>query len=802
MPEQVRSVDIVEEAQRAYLDYAMSVIVARALPDARDGLKPVQRRILYAMYDMGLRPDTPYKKSARIVGEVLGKYHPHGDSAVYEAMARMAQDFSLRYPLVDGQGNFGSVDGDPPAAMRYTEARLAPLAMEMLADIEKETVDWVDNFDGSLKEPTVLPARLPLLLLNGASGIAVGMSTNIPPHNLAEVVDALVFLLDNWRRREKVGVEELMRFIPGPDFPTGGLLYRRTAEDGDDGLLRAYANGRGQVIVRARVHTEMMRGGRRRLVVTELPYQVNKAQLVGTIAELVRSGKLEGIADLRDESDRQGMRLVIDLARNADADAVFAALCKHTALESRYSLILLALVDGQPRHLSLRKALLLFLDHRLTLLQRRSRYELRQARHREHIVAGLLVALDNLDEVIATIRRSRTTETARRNLQRKFSLTEVQAQAILDMPLKRLAALERRKLKDEHAALLHTIRGLESLLKTPRKQRAAIRADLLDLKARYGDARRTHIADRRSERASLEDLIPDETVIVGVTRTGRIGRITPPDKSLRLPSRPAEAPLFIAEGSTRMRLYLFTEGGEAAALPVHQVPGGAAWAGEGTSWAQVLPRARGAVAAALLLAPDEEGMLLFLTSGGMVKRMEQALLPPVGQGMRRVIRLERGEKLTAVLRCGAEDEAVVASSGGLGIRFAVADVRPTGTTAGGVAGIRLAAGERAVAAALVARRARLAVFDSAARGKRLDFARIPLQRRGGKGVILMRPPEGAALTALATVGSKARLLLVSAKGATKHLTAASLPEAGRAASGKPMMALRKRDRLASVLLLP
>ena len=801
MPEQIRSVDIVEEAQRAYLDYAMSVIVARALPDARDGLKPVQRRILYAMYDMGLRPDTPYKKSARIVGEVLGKYHPHGDSAVYEAMARMAQDFSLRYPLVDGQGNFGSVDGDPPAAMRYTEARLAPLAMEMLADIEKETVDWADNFDGSLKEPTVLPARLPLLLLNGASGIAVGMSTNIPPHNLGEVVDALVFLLDNWRRREKVGVEELMHFIPGPDFPTGGLLYRREREEAEDGLRKAYATGRGKITIRARVHTEEGRGGRKRLVITELPYQVNKSLLVSAIAELVRNGKIEGIADLRDESDRQGMRLVIDLARNADADAVFAALCRHTALETRYSLILLALVEGEPRHLSLRRALLLFLEHRLEVLRRRARHELTQARHREHIVAGLLIALDHLDEVIATIRRSRTTETARRNLQRKFSLTEVQAQAILDMPLKRLAALERRKLKDEHAALLRTIRELESLLRTPKKQRQAIRADLLDLKARYGDARRTHIADVRGAAVSLDDLIPDETVEVGVTRQGRVARFPPGEKALRLPARPAEAPLLVAEGSTRDTLYLLTAEGEAAALPVHQLPEGCAWEGEGALWTQLVPRAQGEVSVALLSSPDEAAMLFLLTSAGAVKRMAADQLPAVGQGLRRVIRLDAGERLVAAIWCDAADEVVLACSGGRGIRFAVKEVRPTGAAAGGVAGIRLEEGERAVGAALVLPRGTLAVVDAAGTGKRIRFDRIPAQRRGGKGVMLAKVRSGIELAAIAPLTSRARLLLVTEKGATKHLTAASLPEVGRAATGKSLIALRKRDRVKQLLVL-
>ncbi|HHH41589.1 MAG TPA: DNA topoisomerase 4 subunit A, partial [Chloroflexi bacterium] len=446
----VHPVDIEQEMRVAYLDYAMSVIVARALPDARDGLKPVQRRILYAMHGLGLRPDTPYKKSARIVGEVLGKYHPHGDAAVYEAMARMAQDFSLRYPLVDGQGNFGSVDGDRPAAMRYTEARLAPIALEMLSDLDKDTVDFAPNFDDTLQEPTVLPAAIPNLLVNGASGIAVGMSTSIPPHNLGEVCDALIHILDHWEEQDEITTQELLKFIKGPDFPTGGVIYRRAEEGGDDLIAQAYGQGRGKIVVQARAHIEEMSRSRSRIVITELPYQVNKSSLVERIARLVREGRLEGISDLRDESDRRGMRLVIELTRTAEPESVLSDLFRRTPLESTFSLILLALVDGEPRLLTLKKALLTYLDHRQVIVTRRTRYDLARARERAHILEGLLIALDNLDEVIATIRRSRTTDTARKNLRRKFKLSERQAQAILDMPLKRLAALERRKIQDEY----------------------------------------------------------------------------------------------------------------------------------------------------------------------------------------------------------------------------------------------------------------------------------------------------------------------------------------------------------------
>ncbi|MBC7225159.1 MAG: DNA topoisomerase 4 subunit A, partial [Anaerolineae bacterium] len=440
----VRQVDIDQEMQEAYLDYAMSVIVARALPDVRDGLKPVHRRILYAMHDMRLHPDQPYRKSARIVGEVLGKYHPHGDAAVYDSMARMAQDFSMRYPLVDGQGNFGSVDGDGPAAMRYTEARLAPIALEMLRDIEKDTVDFAPNFDGTLQEPTVLPSALPNLLVNGASGIAVGMATNIPPHNLGEVCDALCYMIDRQIRGKEVSLEDLLRFIQGPDFPTGGVVYRYTQREGTevDAIANAYAVGRGQFIVQAKVHIEEMSRSRHRIVVTELPYQVNKARLVERIAELARDGRLEGIADLRDESDRTGMRLVVELTRTVDPREVLAELFRLTPMQSSFGVILLALVDGEPRLLSLRKMLEWFLVHRQEVVRRRSEHDLARARHRAHILEGLRIALDHLQEVIENIRRSRNAETAHRNLRRKFGLSAEQAQAILDMPLRRIAALE------------------------------------------------------------------------------------------------------------------------------------------------------------------------------------------------------------------------------------------------------------------------------------------------------------------------------------------------------------------------
>ena len=524
----VRPTDIVHEMQGAYLDYAMSVIVARALPDVRDGLKPVHRRILYAMHhDLGLDHTKPHKKSARIVGEVLGKYHPHGDTAVYDAMVRMAQPFSLRYPLVDGQGNFGSVDGDNAAAMRYTEARLAEISQLMLADLEKDTVEWHENFDNSLREPDILPAALPNLLINGSSGIAVGMATSIPPHNLGEVVDALAYMLDHYDRLDHITAEDLMRFVQGPDFPTGGIVYRFRDEKGDENLdviAQAYAVGRSRWVIQAKAHFEEMSRGRSRIVVTELPYQTNKVSLIERIAALVRDGKLEGITDLRDESDRTGMRVVIELTRNVEPKDVLAELFKQTPLQQTFSVQMLALVDGEPRTLSLKRMLQLFIQHRQEVIRRRSEFDLARAKDRAHILEGLVRALDILDDVIATIRKSQTTESARNNLVRNFGFTEVQAQAILDMQLRRLAALERRKLQDELKEIQQQIAYLEDLLAHPAKMLAVIKTDLLDLKAKYSDARRTQIVDRTKGTLKTTDLLPDQEVWVSVAANGDLRR--------------------------------------------------------------------------------------------------------------------------------------------------------------------------------------------------------------------------------------------------------------------------------------
>ena len=551
----VRKVDIDNEMQQSYLDYAMSVIVSRALPDARDGLKPVQRRILYSMYDMGIRADTAYKKSARIVGEVLGKYHPHGDSAVYEAMARMAQDFSMRTLLVDGQGNFGSVDGDPPAAMRYTEARLTSAALDILFDLNKETVDFVPNFDDTLEEPGVLPAAIPNLLVNGATGIAVGMATSIPPHNLGEIVDALVYMIEKWDKLDDIDVEQLMEFVQGPDFPTGGIIIQ---EKGDEDIESAYGSGRGRVTVQAKAHIEEMERGKSRIIVTELPYQVNKSSLIERIAELARDGHLEGLSDLRDESDRQGMRIVLEMTKNVEPETVLRELYKRTPMQTTFGINLLALVDGEPRTLTLKQALRVYVEHRLTIIKRRAEFDLDRAKARAHILEGYLTALKNLDEIIQIIRSAPDVDAARQKLMKRYKLTELQTNAILDMQLRRLAALERKKIETEYKEVTGIIKDLTTLLKSAKLMRGVVSDELLRVKAAYGDRRRTQIVNLKKSGKGVRslvatDLITEQTVWIGVTADGIVAR-THEDKAPRPSGN--EAPHFLVRASSTDTLYL------------------------------------------------------------------------------------------------------------------------------------------------------------------------------------------------------------------------------------------------------
>jgi DNA gyrase subunit A len=759
--EEITKIDINKEMQQSYLDYAMSVIVSRALPDARDGLKPVQRRILYAMYDMGLRADSSHKKSARIVGEVLGKYHPHGDSSVYEAMARQAQDFSMRYVLVDGQGNFGSIDGDPPAAMRYTEARLAAPALDMLHEIGKETVDFVPNFDDTLTEPTVLPASIPNLLVNGGSGIAVGMSTSIPPHNLAEVVDALGYMLANWQKLDDISVKELMRFVQGPDFPTGGLIIQ---QKGEGGLEAAYGSGRGRVTIQARVHIEEMGRNKNRLIVTELPYMVNKSNLISRIATLVRDGKIEGISDLRDESDRQGMRIVIELTKNVEPEAVLEKLYKKTPMQSTFSIIMLALVDGEPRTLSLKQALRVYVEHRLEIVRRRTEYDLKRAKERAHILEGYLRALKNLDAVIALIRRAPDVPTARARLMKKFKLSEVQAQAILDMRLRRLAALERKKIEQEYKELKKIIKELEALLKSPKKMRAVVAEELLKVKEAYGDRRRTQIVSvgegKKPSLLTSADLIPEKTVWVGVTREGLVSR-TRDTK----PPRPSgkDAPRWLVKVSTTDTLYLVSEKGEAAAIAVHTLPE-AEKLSDGTLWHKVSPLKSADKPAAVFALPSkkselpQESYVLTVTRGGMVKKSAVDELPGPSAQPFTLLRVNSGDVLGWVLLTDGKKDILLATASGMGIRFAEKDVRSMGLVAAGVNGVKLSVGDLVVGADVLPQKwEHIFLITSDGKGKRIVPKDFPTQGRYGKGVILWKLAAGERLAGL-TVGKETQVL--------------------------------------------
>jgi len=797
----VQLVDIEQEMRTAYLDYAMSVIVSRALPDARDGLKPVQRRILFAMHDMGLRPTAPYRKSARIVGEVLGKYHPHSDTAVYDAMARMVQDFSLRYPLVDGQGNFGSIDGDAPAAMRYTEARMAAIAQEMLTDIDKRTVDSAPNFDDSLKEPTVLPAGLPNLLLNGAAGIAVGMATNIPPHNLGEVCDALVFMIDRYKKLDDVTVEDLMRFVQGPDFPTGGVIYRQDSHDGDgDSLRAAYAVGRGRITVQAKTHIEEMTRNRSRIVISELPYQVNKTNLIERIAELVRDGRLEGIVDLRDESDRRGMRIAIELTRTVDAKDVLEQLYKTTLLRTTFGVNMVALTDGVPRLLSLKKALEHYLEHRREIVTRRSKYELEQAKHRAHVLEGLLVALDHLDEVIQTIRRSRTADTARTNLRRRFNLTEVQAQAILDMPLKRLAALERRKLADEYKELKQRIKYLQSLLRSPARLLGVIKGELLAVKEKYSDQRRTTIAGQLG--VTLDEIVQEEEALVALTERGYIRRATTDQRRAISAGRGKNVVTNLLHVSVGDDLYLITADGRAEWLPVHQIPDLASQA-EGLPVADLRPSLKDADLVALLVLPKEdkapEGYLLLATAGGKVKRSPLAdFVSAASKGTTSVIGLDPDDVVVNAHLTRGDEEVLVVTRQGKGIRFAQSEVRPMGLPASGVGAIRLAQGDAVVSVQLLRQRSQLLTVTTKGWAKLTPLSRFPAQKRYGGGIVTHKISRRNGDVALAqVVGRGGSVVLLTAKGSVERLALKDLPRMGRATLGRAAITLKKNDQPAA-----
>ncbi|MGB7339856.1 MAG: DNA gyrase subunit A, partial [Phototrophicaceae bacterium] len=764
----IQPVNIEQEMRDSFLDYAMSVIVSRALPDARDGLKPVHRRILYAMHDMGLNSSGSHKKSARIVGEVLGKYHPHGDQAVYDAMARLAQDFSLRYMLVDGQGNFGSIDGDSPAAMRYTEAKMATLGEALLSDIEKETVKFVDNFDGSLTEPSVLPSALPNLLVNGASGIAVGMSTSIPPHNLGEVVNALVYMLGKWDDLDDITVEELMHYIKGPDFPTGGVIYsHKDTDNGENPVLHAYATGRGKIILRAKVHIEDMGRGKSRIIVSELPYQANKSTIIERIASRVASGKLEGLADMRDESDRQNqVRLMIELQRGADATAIMADLFKYTPLQETFSIIMLALVDGQPRILSLKQCLRVYLEHRMEIVRKRSEFDLARAKERAHILEGILIALDNLDEVIAIIRKSRTAETARTNLMKEIKVSEVQAQAILDMQLRRLASLERKKVQDEHDEKMKIITSLETLLADPKKVRTLIMKELTEIKQEFNDPRRTIIASSKASSLSAEDfLMPEEPTWVVIAADGKIGRTfkhEPPSISTKLKNPPR----LLMDTNTAQVTYLFTKKGTCATIPVQQLPQ-INDVGEGIGISDISAlSSTDEVIAGICLPNSDAGFIFFATAKDQVKRIRMEDLPGMSSQLFSIMNVDDDDELIAALVTDGEQHIMLSTRSGQTIRFNENDVRPMGLNAGGVRGIKLQSDDDRVVSAFMAEDGQY-VFSISDDGvaKISPCEEYPVQGRAGQGVINMRLPSGSEYVAATAIGRQDdNIIVVSSAG--------------------------------------
>ena len=799
-------VNIEDEMRSSYLDYAMSVIISRALPDVRDGLKPVQRRILYAMNDMGIRHTSSHKKSARIVGEVLGKYHPHGDTSVYDAMVRMAQDFSMRYVLVGGQGNFGSMDNDPPAAMRYTEARLTEIAEQMLVDIDKDTVEFVPNFDDSLKEPLVLPTQLPGLLLNGSSGIAVGMTTNIPPHNLGEVCDAISYLIDNPR----AAVDDLTQFVKGPDFPTAGIIL------GQDGIKSAYATGHGRIVVRAKAHiADGSEAGRRQIVVTELPYQTNKATLVERIANLVANKKVGGISELRDESDRQGMRIVIELRREAQPEQVLNNLYKHTAMQSAFFVNMLALVDGQPRVLSLKEALQYYIDFRRRVITRRSQFELKGAKARAHILEGFKIALDQIDKMITTIRKSETADKARQNLMTEFSLSQAQAQAILDMQLRRLANLERRRIFDEYTEVLKNIAYLEDLLANPRRVLLLIRDEVKDLKSKYGDPRRTEISEQGEIEFHEQDLIPHQRVVVTLSNRGFVKRITEEVYKqqhrggkgiVAMQTRENDAVRLLVVADTHDSLLFFTNRGKVFHLKCYEVPDSSRTA-KGLAVINLFPIAEGERVTDVVSVTDftPDTYLLMATSQGEIKKTALNRFSVVRSSGLIAMDVEKGDELMAARLAADKDDVMLVTGRGQSIRFVVSSLRASLRTSGGVCGIRLTSNDQVVGMEVADPEGFLLIVTTNGFGKLTPVSQYPRQRRAGSGVRTFKLNEKTGDVAAARLVSLSQqVMIISADGIvirtpvkeedpTKGITTH-----GRSTQGVRLMRLADGDRVVAI----
>lgn len=796
----VLPVYIEEEMQKSYIDYAMSVIVQRALPDVRDGLKPVHRRILYAMQEAGMASNKPYKKSARIVGEVLGKYHPHGDTSVYNAIVRLAQNFSTRYLMVDGHGNFGSVDGDSAAAMRYTEVRMAKVAEVMLEDIEKETVDFVPNYDESLKEPSVLPAKVPALLINGSAGIAVGMATNIPPHNLSEVVDGLIMLIDN----SDIEIPELMTAIKGPDFPTGATIL------GTEGIRSAYTTGRGIVKIRAQAEIEPMQKGKHRIVVTEIPYQVNKARLIESIAQLVKDGVIEGITDLRDESDRRGMRIVVELRNDVVPDVILNQLYKHTKLQDSFGIIMLALVDGHPRVLNLKEILVYYLNHQKEVITRRTRYELGKAKDRAHILEGLKIALDNLDAVINTIRSSANADIAKTALVEKFTLSLRQAQAILDMRLQRLTGLERKKIDDEYIDVMETIDWLESVLADEQKVLNIIKEDLLEMKKKFGDARRTILSHDTSS-MDMEDLIAEEDIVITISHQGYIKRQTLDNfrnqkrggvgKTGGSGKKNDDCAEHLFLSTTHHNILFFTNKGRVYRQKGYEIPEAGRTA-KGTAIINLLPIEQGEKITAVIPVKEfkTEQYMFMATDKGTVKKTNLEDFNSARKVGLIAITLDENEQLIGVELTDGNSEIILATRNGIAIRFDEQDVRPMGRTAHGVRGIQLNYGDEVVAMDSVnSENSEVLTATEQGLGKRTSVSEYRKQTRGGKGVINIKVNEKTGIViGMKVITPGQEIMMITAAGIIIRIDVEGISQFGRNAQGVKLMTLNDDDKVVSL----
>ncbi|HEC79351.1 MAG TPA: DNA gyrase subunit A [candidate division WOR-3 bacterium] len=800
MTERITNVYIEDEIKSSYLDYAMSVIVGRALPDARDGLKPVQRRILYAMNEAGMHSNRPFKKSATVVGDVLGKYHPHGDMAIYDALVRMAQSFSMRYALVDGQGNFGSIDGDAPAAYRYTEARLTALAEEMLKDLNKDTVDFTPNFDGRLKEPVVLPSAFPTLLCNGSSGIAVGMATNIPPHNMNELTDALIAMIDN----PEIKTEKLLELVPGPDFPTGGIIIGKT------GITQAYKTGRGRIVLRGKIRIEDIKGGKQAIVITEIPYQVNKASLLEKIASLARAKKIEDVTDLRDESDKDGIRVVIELKRDANPQIVLNNLYKYTSLQTTYSIQLLALVSGAPKTLSLKELLQQFLDFRFEVITRRTKFELAEAEKRAHILEGLKIAIENIDEVVKIIKKSKDVKTARQKLMQRFSLTEIQAQAILDMRLAKLTNLEKDALDKEYLGLIKEIARLKSILSSPKGVYALIKKELKELSNKYREPRRTQIIDAEPEELTIEDLIGEEDMVITLTHRGYIKR--QPISTYRKQMRGGQGRKIVEIGDedfatqllitvTTDTLLFFSDKGKVYARKVYEIPEAGPFS-KGRSIANFIELSEGEKISACLMSIKQfsnDHFIFMATKNGKVKKTNLADFANIRRKGIIAINLLPDDRLIEVGLTNGDNSILLTTRDGLTIRFSEKLIRPMGRNAGGVRGIKLSKGNEVVGFNIARENEDMLIISERGIGKRVKFSSIGEKGRAGKGMKAMTIDQKTGKVAGVTnVNDEDDLIVMTKAGKVIRTPVKMIKVLSRQAKGVKIISLSKNDRVCSI----